>query len=509
MQYDRSTTREKWTMMMYMRDFDLMANYAYALRMSNDLSSDNIEEILGNMEKEGIYRPRSGGSTFTGQFKYIQIAWYLFGYYNNSKKHGKKKKMVFSPLGNLLLDHIRDKKKTTKIFMAMLFAIGLRHPFSQMDNRFNIYAFRLVFQLLRDPRLEGKLYNDEMFYLVMFLKTVTKEGYEELVQDILQLRAENPYTKQKRFEEDECVVGLALHEWRYVTGMLETAGIVEKCNDNGERLIGKLGYGKKDANGKYSVYRRYLEDYVVLEKNLIPFLDVLLKNYPYDDRPYPDEKSDVLSNSAAIRMYFFYPPELLEELGMDTKDDKAVAAMLQITNEIYDYAAAGIENTENFRYVLNEAFRMFSDVESERIHGTGNADITCAFKQGDRVAQKFNIEIRMPVKQEKGRQRINSHTLKTHRQKTGADYALVVACDYTKSALKDIEGRQAVIIQPVVLANYLNQSILKNGREISYAALNEIIIENLGKDITELVENYIYNHFGHGAQDFKRVEAQK
>ena len=43
----------------------------------------------------------------------------------------------------------------------MLFGNGFRQPFSRMDARFNIYAYRLIFKLLRDPRLGGKLYNDE------------------------------------------------------------------------------------------------------------------------------------------------------------------------------------------------------------------------------------------------------------------------------------------------------------------------------------------------------------
>ena len=108
--YDRSTAKEKWTIMMYMRDFDLMTTYAYALRASNKLTNENIDEILLKMEEDGIYRPRNGGSTFTGQFKSIQIAWYMFGYYNKSRRRDEEKKMVFSPLGNLLLGYLKDKE---------------------------------------------------------------------------------------------------------------------------------------------------------------------------------------------------------------------------------------------------------------------------------------------------------------------------------------------------------------------------------------------------------------
>ena len=164
MEYIRNTTKDKWTIMMYMRDFDLMATYAYALRASNNLSTDNIDDILAKMEADGIYHPRNGGSTFTGTFKSIQIAWYMFGHYNKSRKKGEEKKLVFSPLGNLLLDNLKDRDKVSRIFLTMLYGNGFRQPFSQMDERFNIYGFRLIFQLLRDPRLDGLLYDDEIFY---------------------------------------------------------------------------------------------------------------------------------------------------------------------------------------------------------------------------------------------------------------------------------------------------------------------------------------------------------
>lgn len=155
MLYDRATTREKWTIMKYMKDFNLMATYAYALRSSNELTDENIVDVLQQMVDDDIYHPRYGGSIDTGKFKIIQIAWYMFGYYDNTSRDGTPKRLVFSPLGNLLLDNLKDKDKVSKIFLAMLFGNGFRQPFSRMDNRYNIYAFRLVFQLLSDPRLQG------------------------------------------------------------------------------------------------------------------------------------------------------------------------------------------------------------------------------------------------------------------------------------------------------------------------------------------------------------------
>lgn len=501
MEYNRSNLQEKWTIMMYMRDFDLMVTYAYALRASNKLSNDNIDEILLKMEEEGIYRPRNGGSTFTGQFKSIQVAWYMFGYYNKSRKRNEEKKMVFSPLGNLLLDNIKDRDKVTKIFIAMLFGNGFHQPFSKMDERFNIYPYRLVFQLLRDPRLGGRLYNDEMFYLVMFMKTIDQYTYDQLVQDILDLRSENPYKKFECFKKDEHVVGLACHEWRYGTGMLESAGIVTVNNDHNNRVIGTLTYGKKSkTTGRPNAVRCYKEDYIQLRPVLIPLVDTLLSAYPYYVKPYPeDELSSRFNSSIVVDMYSFYPPELLQEIGMDTKEDKIIAQMLNIASDINYYSHEETKGGVKFEYALTDAFNMFTDVEAERVGGAGNADIECLYTTSRHEHKKFDIEAKARNSKLIS---VNSRRLKTHRVRIGSKYTIVVAPNYAIGVLRDIEDAEnTVVIKSSTLANYFYQYILKAGREISYETLNQIVEENIGEDITDKVNSFVYSNFGHGAAD--------
>lgn len=498
--YDRSTAKEKWTIMMYMRDFDLMATYAYALRASNKLSNENIDEILAKMEEDGIYRPRNGGSTFTGQFKSIQIAWYMFGYYNKSRRRDEEKKMVFSPLGNLLLDNLRDKEKVAKIFLAMLFGNGFHQPFSQMNENFNIYAYRLVFQLLRDPRLNGRLYNDEVFYLAMFLKVVDQNTYEELVADILRFRRLNAYAKFTQFKNDERVVGLACHEWRYATGMLESARIVHVCNDNDNRVIGQLTYGNvSEVTGRPNAVHSYTEDYITLRPELIPLTDALLASYPYYAKPYPeDELGTRFNSSIVVEMYSFYPPELLREIGMDTDEDRAIADMLNIANNVNYYSHEETEGGVNFEFAIRDAFNLFVDVEAERIAGAGNPDIECLYYPSEGGVKKFDIEAKARITK---LLEINSRRLRTHRNMIGSKYTMIVAPNYPIGVLRDIDGEESVIVRSATLANYFYQSICKIGREISYEALDEIISNNKGKDITEAVNAYVYSNFGHGATD--------
>lgn len=503
MEYDRSSSREKWTIMMYMRDFNLMTTYAYALRSSNDLSTENIDDILIDMENKGIYCPRNGGSTFTGQFKSIQIAWYMFGYYNKARERGEAKKMVFSPLGNLLLDNLKDKQKTSKIFFTMLWGNGFRQPFSQMDQRFNIFAYRLIFRLLRDERLNYKLYDDEVFFLAMFMKTISETQYEELVADILSLRGRNSIEKYTEIKLHERVCGLACHEWRYSKGMLESAGILKIHEGD---VVGNLTYGSiNKLTGRPSAIRKYVTDYVTIVPELIPLVDKLLSAYPYYAKPFPeDELTTRFNNDIVVELYSFYPPELLSELGMDTEEDKAVADMLNIANNVNYYSHEETGGGKNFELAIRDAFNMFSDVEAERVAGAGNPDIECIYYPLEGDIKKFDIEAKA---RRTKLMEINPRRLRTHRTMIGSKYTMIVAPNYAIGVLRDIEDEESVIVKSATLANYFYQSILKNGREISYSVLDKFIVSNIGKDITDIVNDYVYSNFGHGAEDIsvKRI----
>ncbi len=78
---------------------------------------------------------------------------------------------------------------------------------------------------------------------------------------------------------------------------------------------------------------------------------------------------------------------------------------------------------------------------------------------------------------------------------------MIVTPNYAIGVLRDITGEQSVIIKAATLANYLYQYILKNGREISYSVLYDVVESGMGGDITDSVNAYVYDNFGHGAED--------
>ena len=83
----------------------------------------------------------------------------------------------------------------------------------------------------------------------------------------------------------------------------------------------------------------------------------------------------------------------------------------------------------------------------------------------------------------------------------GSKYTMIVTPNFSIGVLRDIAGEDSVIIKAATLANYLYQYIVKNGREISYEILDKIVEANIGKDITDRVNDYVYSNFGHAAAD--------
>ena len=482
-EYNRSSLQQKWTLMKYFNDFDMLTLYANALRLNTSISDEGIRELMEQMVKEGKYTPREKLSIDTGKFKTIQVAWYMFGFYEKGSR--KSKKFVFSPLGNLLLDSLGSPQEVAKIFATMLIGNPFRNPFSRMSEEFNIFPFRLLFQLLTDSRLGYKLYNDEVFYYVMFMKICDSESYEELVEDILTLRSLPEESKFQLFKKDESVLANAVHEWRYTSKLLEGSGIIDITDG---RSIGSLIQGNNTGS------RAYRTDFCSLNSQVEPFIVTLLENYPFYHQPYSEEEIVAkFSEDYWISFYNFYPKILLEELGIFDKEDNQ--ELLDIVSGISQYSMnLNDGDSDKFEKALESSFNLFIDVEAKQIGGPSNTDVECLYYFESGV-KTFAIEAKSTRNKLVG---INTSRLKSHRDKIGADYTLLVTSNYTPGVVADIKNSQIVLFKSSILSNYLYQSIKHRGRDLTYSYLDNLVVNNLGTDLSNELKNYIFDEFGVG-----------
>lgn len=488
MNYDRSSTKNKWTIMKYIKDFNTMLLYADAVRHGmSDISDDALDSIQENMRIKNIYNPRTKcdeSKIVTIRNKVNQIVFYMFGY---KLKKGSEYKIVFSPLGNLLLDNRQNKIWVSKIFFSMLYSMQFKHPFNKMSKEFKIYPYRLVFTLLLDERLEGKLYHDEVFYYVMFLKDIDKESYEKLVLDILNFRKKTVEDKINMFKRDEAVVANALHEWNYTTGILTQANIVKIYNDDDNEKRAVLVHGK-NGSGR----RTYKLDYIKLTDEIIKFAKVMSDRYGYDEcvKGYFE---DGLTSDYITQMYNFYPEELIDELGIRDEKQEQLHGILKITDLINEYAINENNNTyKKFENILCDAFNLFKNVNCEVMAKSGTTDIECIYKQ-DSIYKKFDVEAKSTSNK---LMQINAGRLNSHRKLIGSKYTIVVTPQYSPAVRGDIEGTNNVILLSSTLSNFIYQYSRKFGRELDYKLIDDIINENMGTDITYKLNDYIYTHLG-------------
>lgn len=503
MNIDRANKKAKWTVMKYVRNFDLLVQYAHLIReLKAKVDDEAIIEVNSIMEDLGIYIPRYGKpSVDTTNFKICQIVYSMFAYRNEESIN---KEIVYSPLGNLLLDNVENKEWVAKIFATMMYGMPFNHPFNRMRPDFNIYPLRLVFKLLSDTRLDNKLYEDEMFYHIFWVKEIDDISYEKLVQTLLQYRALSTTQKYEMCTERLSVqdaLANALHETQYLFGQLESAGIVSIFEGVEVGTLRQGGFGRGAVpdfptpeelrQHPPTGVRKYKTDGIRFNPNIEPLIHELLATYSYCEKPH-DLLETLGRQDYILQLYNFYPQELLVNLGIAHQD--RIQTMLQLTKDINKYSR-NKEDGDCYRFedVLANAFNEFDDVDAHTIGGAGNTDIECLYLTID---EKFAIEAKSTQTKLGG---INAGRLQLHRNKINAKYTIIVAPYYKPSVETDIANTVNVMITASSLSNFLYQySVHSKDNSISYKPLYDIVQTSLGTNITSKVNDYVSRNFGIG-----------
>jgi type II restriction enzyme len=323
----------------------------------------------------------------------------------------------------------------------------------------------------------------------MFYKDIDSQSYNELVRLILEFRKITSAEKYKLFTKRkniEDVLANGLHEWNYASGVLQQAGILDwhQADDNHGVLIHGGGSGR----------RRYKSDSVKIKDEIFSFVSVLVNNYSYLEKPQNLTAKVQLKSEYVIQLYNFYPIELIEELGIESEEQEKIISILKITDDINLYAKNSIfGDAYKFEDVLCDAFNYFSDVEAEKHASAGTTDIECRYVPEDEADKKFDVE----AKSTKNKlMSLSSGRLRHHREKIGSEYTIVVTPNYINAVLEDIKGTETVLIRSGSFSNFLYQSISNKGRNISFKPIDVIVSNNLGKDITERINQYVYEKFG-------------
>ena len=470
--------RNKWILYRHTSDFNLLCEVAQILKSysKTTITKTEKERLNLHLRELGIYNERNLELPLDAiNHKINQLAYYMFGY--KAKIDGVDR-FMFSSLGNLLLKNLNDKNKVSKIFLTMLWAVQYQHPHGGTDKEFQLYPFRLIYKLLSDKRLANKLYAFEVSYAVVFIKEISAEIYERLVYEILELRKLSNEQLTKLFQSDRHAYVNSAYEWDYyVSTLFQSANVLYKTNDE---VICTLQHGNTNT------FRKITRNYVSIPDSLKDFSSQLLAKYSFLTKPLLLNDTERMKIDVVKEIYSFYPNILLQAIG----EENETGQLLELPKLIEQYS----NNPENetaylFENVLIDGFNMFYNVEANGIGGAGHTDIECLYLT---KKKKFAIESKSTANKLSG---INVGRLREHREEIGGAYTIVITPRYVPAAKRDITGTPNVIILASTFAEYLYNCIDRNVREIDYGDFDNIIVNNLGKDISRDISNMTLSKF--------------
>lgn len=471
---------KKWILYRHTRDFEKLCAVAEFLKSytKTGISKEDKTNLNLKLKELGLYNERNPELPLDAiNHKINQLSYYMFGY--QAKVDGQDR-FLFSPLGNLFLKHVEDKEKTAKIFLTMLWAVQYQHPHSGTDNEFQLYPFRLIYKLLSEPRLSNKLYAFEVAYSVVFTKEITETKYNELVNELLDLRKLSDEKLATKFQEDRHAYVNSAYEWDYyVSSLFESAGVLNKKDGV---VITKLQHGNTNT------FRKITRNEVSIPDNLKTLVQQLESEYSFLENPLLLNDPERLKIDVVKEIYSFYPKTLLIEIGEEIDDFKF--ELLNLPKLIEQYA----DNNDGaeaylFEDALTDGFNMFYNVEAQKIGGAGNTDLECIYIP---KKKKFAVDAKSTKNKLSG---VNAGRLEGHREKIGGAYTIVVTPRYVPAVLQDIRTSPIVIIRANTFSEYLYNCIDNDVREIDYEDFDSIIVNNLGKDISKNISDLTISRF--------------
>lgn len=480
-----TVSRDKWILYKHTCNYEMIKAVALDVKNScktdvSDLERHRMQERLAALDLYKTRNPRERPLDSINH-RINTLEFWMFGY---EDKSGGDKKFIFSPLGNLFLKHISDDQKLRKIFIAMLFAMQFQHPANGTSREFLLYPFRLIFQLLTDERLDGKLYNYEEELVLPFVKKLTPTSYEQIVSEILSIRDLSDTQLAEKFKSDEHTYVNTVYEWEYYTQtLLSQVGIINKVEG---KVICKLFHPTKTNSKSLPTGRKATRGYITIRSDSLAFIKEMLGEYSCFATPVLLRDPERLYVDCVKEIYNFYPQLLLKEIG----ESDELSKLLELPKLIEKYS----NNPENetaylFEDVLTEGFNMFYNVEAIKRGGAAHTDIECLYIT---KKKKFAVESKSTANKLLG---INAGRLREQREEIGGEYTIVITSRYVPATKRDIKDSPIVIILANTFAEYLYNHIFHDVRNLDYADFDNIIVNNLGKDISGIISDLTLERF--------------
>ena len=162
-----------------------------------------------------------------------------------------------------------------------------------------------------------------------------------------------------------------------------------------------------------------------------------------------------------------------------------------------DMAVRGSVDGKDFENSLKPVFELFDKViKATVISGSGDTDVLCVV-DGTDLDYKEVFKVNVEGKCRSSINSMNPMRPKRHLELNNSKYCIVVSPKVTPGAISDIKDLDIVLLKSDVLARYVSKECLfKNSFEAKYAPLHTMIRENIGSDISNILDDYIDKVYG-------------
>ena len=436
----------------------------------------NVQQILMEQHsKNGVYRPYSvhnlGYDMSSANHKIDEPRFYGAIYETTNKK------IHVSTYGELLIKYSNDIEKRNKIFFAMLYNIQFDNPYKKMEN-FDLYPIRLIFQLMLEPKIENKLTNIEIALILYNVKKVKDlKDFEKIVNEILNFRNLSASEKLFKLTSDSSQFIINYVSCNYLINMLCDLNLLN---------MEKRDYGYFIQSLKRKDPTKITERTLAINNTYLPFIVKYSKKYTV----YEETKKIVSLRNDWIRdIYNNVSEELLVEIG---ENEDIYTEYIQIPKMLLD-TSINSDKWSIFEEYITKSFNLFEDVDAETIGGPGEPDSLCFYRK-----EKIHF-VADGKSTNKKLSSINDGRLLQHRQKYKAMYTIIVTPSYVPGALRDINGANTCIITSYCFSDLITKYIFKlykNREECSYEVIHNLILNNLGTDISEKIYSMIDERLG-------------
>ena len=478
---------EKWIFQKNVSSKDIIQSYVEVVK---DLEKTDDKQSIQNRLKElDAYKGRSiQGSLSTMGVRFSQMCFYMFGYKDSGN--------IFVPT-QMTSNILSDEKHINKNMLVNLFSLQFPHPYSKTPDCFRIYAGRLILKLLTEIRINKKLYIDEFIWFLPFVRKIDKKDYDELVESIIDYRKLSYEEKTELFKSVDNYIDLfanCMHECKYyfmrIFEGFNVFELVEDIEHNDGKLF-SFKHGNTKTFRKDNIGKKY-SGYVKLNSELLEDAEKLLDKYSPFESPETLSDVDVFSKKEWITN--LYDVEPLKYLSLIIPELKAKEEIVYILNDMVYKSKYGSVDGKEFEESLKPVFDLFDKVlNSEVISGAGNTDVLCVIEGIDSTTYKMNVD----GKSRGSSTNLNVKRLDRHMKKHNSKYCIVVAPKFSHGTILDIEGERIVALKSDILAKYCSKECLSNSSYLAdYASIEKIIENNLGTDISNLVDNLTNKRYG-------------